>query len=211
MLGEAYLTAAAEAPGPDAETTRATSAREEFEKALDETEAGDPPPGLLYQMAMACQMLGDSQTAIEYYQKVMDRDIGDASTLTRALNNYAYLCAEGGHHLDEALTAARTAADLTDPEHRPIMDDTLGWVLYQRGEYPEAIANLEEARKGAPEEPAILFHLGMAYGQAGQAAKGVGLLEQAARSPRADKDLKSTIAEHLPRMRDRARSESQRG
>ena len=48
--------------------------------------------------------------------------------------------------------------------------DSLGWVLYRLGRYPEAVVELEKAAARSP-TPTVLDHLGDAQNKAGQAAK----------------------------------------
>src|SRR5580765_6458161 len=44
----------------------------------------------------------------------------------------------------------------------PSTADTLGWVLYRRGEYARAVALLEEGASKLPDQSEVQFHLGMA-------------------------------------------------
>jgi len=46
--------------------------------------------------------------------------------------------------------------------------DSLGWVLYRLGDYPEAAKNLERAVVLRPEDPTINDHLGDAYWRVGR-------------------------------------------
>jgi tetratricopeptide (TPR) repeat protein len=78
-----------------------------------------------------------------------------------ALNNLAYLYSEKFHELDKAYAAARKARDLAPSD--PNTADTLGWVLYQRGNYPWALSLLQESAEKLFGEPEVLFHLGMTY------------------------------------------------
>ncbi|WP_316348289.1 tetratricopeptide repeat protein [Desulfuromonas acetoxidans] len=77
-----------------------------------------------------------------------------------ALNHLAYIYAESGEHLDEALEMARKAAQLAP--HAAVLD-TLGWVYYQLGDYEQAREPLEQAVKKSPEDVLILEHLGDLY------------------------------------------------
>ena len=45
----------------------------------------------------------------------------------------------------------------------PPLQDTYGWIEYRRGNYEEALAYLEPAAAGLPEDPLVQFHLGMTY------------------------------------------------
>ena len=41
--------------------------------------------------------------------------------------------------------------------------DSLGWVYFKQGRYPEAVRELERAIALVPDDPVILEHLGDAY------------------------------------------------
>ena len=45
----------------------------------------------------------------------------------------------------------------------PAFQDTYGWIAYRRGDLTEALANLEPAAAGLPNDPLVQFHLGMTY------------------------------------------------
>ncbi|WP_321531903.1 tetratricopeptide repeat protein [uncultured Desulfuromonas sp.] len=77
-----------------------------------------------------------------------------------ALNHLAYIYAESGEHLDEALEMACQAARLAP--HAAVLD-TLGWVYFQRGDYEQAREPLEQALKKSPEDVLIMEHLGDLY------------------------------------------------
>ncbi len=74
------------------------------------------------------------------------------------LNYLAYMWAERAEHLDRALPYVERALVL-DPEN-PAYLDTLGWVYFQQGRYPEALEYLEAAHRLLPEDPTITDHLG---------------------------------------------------
>jgi tetratricopeptide (TPR) repeat protein len=76
-----------------------------------------------------------------------------------ALNNLAFLNAEHLNDLDKALELARKARDLQPQD--PAIVDTLGWVLYKRGDYQQALPILQESAQKAADKPEIQFHLGM--------------------------------------------------
>lgn len=94
-----------------------------------------------------------------------------------ALNNLAWLCVEHLGKLDRAYELARKARDLqpTDPAY----GDTLGWVLYRRGEYAQALPLLTESAGKLTEEPEVLFHLGMTHYMLGEEAPAKVALQKA--------------------------------
>jgi tetratricopeptide (TPR) repeat protein len=106
--------------------------------------------------------------AEEAYLKALEIDPRAAV----AANNLAWMYAIGQRQLDSALSLARTAKEeLSDNAH---VDDTLGWVQYQREKYAEAIVSLSESVRQKPANAAYRFRLGMAHYRAGdlQAARG---------------------------------------
>jgi tetratricopeptide (TPR) repeat protein len=84
-------------------------------------------------------------------------------------------------NLDAALALVQTArVQLPDS---PAVFDAMGWVYYQRGEYPMALNSLQEAVRLAEEKkisdnPDIQFHLGMVYAKLNQPALARQHLEQ---------------------------------
>jgi tetratricopeptide (TPR) repeat protein len=94
----------------------------------------------------------------------------------QALNNLAYLIAENGGQLSEALKYAQRAKELA-PD-KPEYSDTLGWVLYRQGLYPSAVQELERAtakRANTTWE----YHLAMAYAKAGDGNRARSVLQNA--------------------------------
>ena len=83
-----------------------------------------------------------------------------------ALNNMAYLYAEKLNDLNKAYDLARKARDLKGDD--ATVADTLGWVLYKRGDYQQALSILQDSAAKAPDSPEILFHLGMTASMMGQ-------------------------------------------
>ncbi len=94
-----------------------------------------------------------------------------------AQNNLAWLYAEHLGKLDRAYDLARRAYD-SEPRN-PYYADTLGWVLYRRGEYPQAVVLLLESARALPEETEVLFHLGMAHYMLGEETAAKVALQKA--------------------------------
>lgn len=78
-----------------------------------------------------------------------------------ALNNLAVLYSEKFNLLDKAFEAARKARELAP--YDPAASDTLGWVVFKRGDYSWALSLLQASAERLPNEPEVSFHLGMAY------------------------------------------------
>jgi Flp pilus assembly protein TadD len=90
----------------------------------------------------------------------------------------AYLLNEHGGESDEALRYAQKAVELA-PE-QPAFCDTLGWVLYHKGLYSEAVRYLQRAA-ASKEDVVWKYHLAMAYAKAGDSARGRSMLQTALR------------------------------
>ena len=86
-----------------------------------------------------------------------------------ALNNLAYLGAEGYAGKAEALKLADQAYRL-QPNNPGIMD-TYGYVLARSGKGADAVRLLEKSASMLPKNPAVHYHLALAYNQAGNRAK----------------------------------------
>lgn len=99
-----------------------------------------------------------------------------------ACNDVAWLLAIQGQELDRALRLAQTATSRS-PEYVDAQD-TLGWVHYQRSEYPAAIQAFERARGQAPDRMDVVAHLGLAYAKAGRKADAMKELSRALESGR---------------------------
>lgn len=93
-----------------------------------------------------------------------------------ALNNLAYLCAEGFCSKDEALSLAMRAFRL-EPGNPGIMD-TLGYALLKNGRHEDGRKVLEKAASLLPNNPSVQYHLGMAYKQAGNKPQAVQALKK---------------------------------
>lgn len=85
-------------------------------------------------------------------------------------NAVSWDLAEEGRDLDLALELAEVAvAKAPDSLSKASCLDTKGWIYYQKGDYPQAVALLEEARKMAPERiEEVEVHLAKAYHAAGK-------------------------------------------
>jgi|RhiMetdeSRZDD1v2_1073273.scaffolds.fasta_scaffold51974_4 tetratricopeptide (TPR) repeat protein len=82
------------------------------------------------------------------------------------LNYLAYTWVERGENYDRALQMLKKAVTLR-PDDGFIVD-SLGWVFYRLGRYPEAVDELEKAVELRPNDPVINDHLGDAYWRVGR-------------------------------------------
>ena len=77
-----------------------------------------------------------------------------------AANNLAYMYAETGGNLDRALSLAQTAVEGA-PDSAAVQD-TLGWVYYQKQLPDLAIRAFEQSVAKDPDNPIYHYHLGLA-------------------------------------------------
>ncbi len=90
-------------------------------------------------------------------------------------------CLADHHHrtdpasLERAYAVARRLRGLDVPAFQ----DTYGWIAFRRGEIDEALAHLEPAAAGLPDERWVQYHLGMAYAGAGRTDDARKQLERA--------------------------------
>jgi Tfp pilus assembly protein PilF len=128
-------------------------------------------PTARFWLGIVEQANGNNELALGHYRKAVQ---GDPQNPV-ALNNLAYLVLTTGKNPDEALQYAQKAAEMAPDD--PDTNDTLGWVLYNKGAYAMAVRHLEVAAKSRKAVPK--FHLAMAYAKAGDAAKGRATLSEA--------------------------------
>ena len=95
-----------------------------------------------------------------------------------ALNNLAYLYSEHFDNLNRAYELAQRARALQPQESRTA--DTLGWVLYRKGQYAAAVVVLQESAAKLTDEPEAQFHFGMASYMTGDELAARAALERAA-------------------------------
>ena len=94
-----------------------------------------------------------------------------------AANNLAFLYAEDGENLDEALRFAEIAKRRMPAAADP--RDTLGWVYYHRGMPTYAISELRDATAKEPRNASFQYHLGLAYVKGGDAKMARETLDRA--------------------------------
>ena len=131
----------------------------------------------------------DKARCVAYMQKAIDLNPENSA----ALNYLGYTWAEQGIRLDEAEDLIRRALQVEPDDGFYI--DSLGWVYYQRGEYPEAVEYLERAVELVNDDPTITEHLGDAY-------EKVGRIGDASRTYRAALDQATESDQHR-RLRDK--------
>jgi len=106
-----------------------------------------------------------------------------------ALNNLAFIKAEEGQDLDEALTMAQRARQ--GLPNSPDVMDTLGWIYLKKNLSDDAIRTFKELIVAAPNSASYHYHYGMALLQKGDKPSAKRELETAIRfNPSKDDGIK---------------------
>lgn len=98
----------------------------------------------------------NDQAAADEYEKVIAED----PRYVPALNNLACLYAQNPGELDRALDLAQQARGLRPND--PAIEDTLGWVLFKKGQFPSAEKLLQDSAGQLAQAPEAQYHYGMA-------------------------------------------------
>ncbi|MGX0978389.1 tetratricopeptide (TPR) repeat protein [Roseovarius sp. MBR-51] len=101
---------------------------------------------------------GDLQGAIDIYERLYK----DNSNNLIISNNLASLLATGKDDAESLERAHEIARRLRDRDV-PAFQDTYGWIAFRRGDFGAALAALEPAAAGLPEDPTVQYHLARTY------------------------------------------------
>lgn len=133
-----------------------------FERA--QIEASVTQPELLdgafyFDYGMAAEAAGRYVKAADLFGKSIELDPLNAAL---PLNALGYMWADRNENLDEAEILIRRALEL-EPENGAILD-SLGWVLYRKGDFENALHELLRAANSLPTaDPVVYDHIGDAY------------------------------------------------
>jgi tetratricopeptide (TPR) repeat protein len=116
---------------------------------------------------------GDMLQAEEWLEQVLDEFPDDVG----ASNDLGYLWADENKHLERAERMIRKAVD-AEPKDKAYRD-SLGWVLFRLGRYPEALAELQMAATAEPADGVVLDHLGDVYEKLNRRDDAVGAWRKA--------------------------------
>jgi len=129
--------------------------------AFVENNKGASAAPALLQLATIQEQLKHFDAARDAYEKLLTV----APNMPFALNNLAVLYSEHFGQLDKAYDLAKRAKEAANEPH---IADTLGWILFKRGDYNGALQLLQESAGKLPNLPEIQFHLGMTYYMLGE-------------------------------------------
>jgi tetratricopeptide (TPR) repeat protein len=142
------------------------------------------------QEALVYEKAGKLAEAMPVYQEILKRDPDNPV----ALNNAAFLMAESGSKLDEALSMANKARQKLP--NNPDVADTLGWIYIKKNLSDSAIQIFQELITKNPEKATYHYHLAMALFQKGD-KPGAKKSCETALARRPDKDEEARIKELL--------------
>jgi tetratricopeptide (TPR) repeat protein len=135
----------------------------QWDRAILALKAGldkvERPAEIHFRLAVLYEKQNNREDSIEQIKKVLELDPNNAD----AQNFLGYTYAEKGINLDEAERLIRQALQ-AKPNSGQIID-SLGWVLYKKGQYGKAVAELERAHHIMPQDSTVAEHLGDAYFQ----------------------------------------------
>lgn len=140
-----------------------------------------------FYLATLVQDNQDYETAINEYRAVLKRN----PKHVLAMNNLAALLAERGQ-IDEALPIAQGAATLA-PE-MPAVQDTYGWIQFQKGAWQAARVALEIAVAKAPGNPTYRYHLAATFAKLGDPNAAAAHAKQALASSQPFSEMKDAAA-----------------
>lgn len=122
-----------------------------------------------FSYGVAAEQAGRIVKAAELFKQSIALDPENSA---QASNYLGYMWADRNENLDEAETLIRNAL-AQDPDNGAYID-SLGWVLYRKGHYQEALAELlRAAEKVGEPDPVVFDHIGDAYNQLGRTAEAV--------------------------------------
>ncbi len=164
-----------------------------IEKFRAASQAAPTNPDPLLQLALILDGTGRSDQAQPIYEQILkiqpDHPV--------ALNNLAFLKAEKGVDLEEALTMAQRARQ-KQPNSTEIAD-TLGWIYIKKNLSEEAVRDFKDLVVKEPANPTFHYHYGMALLQKGDKPSARQQLEEALKD-RPSKPQEAQIRDLLAKL-----------
>jgi len=127
-------------------------------------------------LAQALDIAGRKPEAVQTWEQAVKLDPRNAV----ALNNLAFLMAESGGDLDQALTYAQRAEQMMPSMNE--VSDTLGWIYLKKNLSDNAMDIFQRLVTRAPDNSTYRYHLGMALSQKGDRPRAIKELQQALHS-----------------------------
>jgi tetratricopeptide (TPR) repeat protein len=141
---------------------------------------------LLYARSLASEKMGDIAAVEQDLRAILDQDSDNAA----ALNALGYSLANHSTRYEEAQNLIERALAL-QPNDASIMD-SLGWVLYRRGQPVEALAQLRRAA-ALLTDPEVAAHLGEVLWSTGDTEQARAVWREALQQHPDDPLIKETL------------------
>lgn len=159
-----------------------------LEEALEKT-PGDED--YLFSYALVMHDLNKEDASLEYMEKVLASNPKHSD----ALNYIAYSLAEKGQDLPRAKELVTKALEIKPNDGYYL--DTLGWVHYQSGDYPQAVEVLAKAVGATSDDMLIMEHFGDALIKVDQHDKAMDVYRSALAGHDPQDEEKVEIAERI--------------
>ena len=138
----------------------------------------------------ACERSGDYEVAENLLAKAITLNPENSD----AFNYLAYMWAEKGINLDQALDYIHHALDI-EPDNGAYLD-TLGWILFKKERYEKALEFIENAHAMMPDDPTIMNHLGDVLAGMGRENQALEAWENSFQSDNSNISLEKKLREH---------------
>ncbi len=143
-----------------------------FEEARDQANRTQPEiltSDFYFEFGAASEQAGQYAKAEELFKKSIEMD---PDSTGRSYNYLGYMWVERNERLAEAEQLIRRALTL-EPGNGAYLD-SLGWLYYRQGKFPEALTELSRAAESIEEpDPVVFEHIGDTYHQLGKQAEAV--------------------------------------
>ena len=160
----------------------------EFDADYDSAETRDVLREARLALSNLAVIRGDLPRAEEWLEQVLDEFPDDEG----ALNDLGYLWADQSKELQRAKRMIEKAVK-AEPDNVAYRD-SLGWVLFRLGQFPEAVVQLEKAAADKKPDGTVLDHLGDAYAKTNRRDKAVEAWRKAVETFRREKDTEKMKA-----------------
>jgi len=145
-------------------------------------------PAVNYQLGVIYYLLKQSDDSVKYLKQTIKSNPKHAP----AMNLLAYIYAEKGTDLDEALKLINNALEL-EPDNGAFLD-TLGWIFLKKGMPDHAITEITKALKTIKDDATIYEHLGDAYSKRGNKNEAIKNWKRSLELNPENKGLKEKIS-----------------
>jgi tetratricopeptide (TPR) repeat protein len=182
---------------PQLELAAVLRLRGDYRRAIDTLRKAavlqpkDPRPTTM--LSSLLEMTNQQQEAKALARKVLNQE----PTNKAAMNNLAFLLAETGDDLDQALKLAQEA--INGGSTQPYFEDTLGYIYLRKGKNDQAMQIFDQLVRSFPREPIFSYHLGMTYFQMGDRTRAKAILTKTLQM-RPPKDVETGASDLIARL-----------